>query len=127
LACEFEKRYVSVRFVRSQGEIVTRVLTYHDTMTEKQLQDALIGAAKATGWLVYHVFDSRRSTPGFPDLVLLKGKRCMVLELKTAKGRVRPEQRAWLAAFTWAGIDARLVRPDDLETVLQELSEGSAT
>jgi VRR-NUC domain. len=95
------------------------------TMTERQLQDAIIEAAKRMNWLCYHVYDSRRSVPGFPDLVLLKGQRMMVLELKTDKGRVRPEQHVWLDAFVQAGITAKIIRPADLDDVLAQLQEAA--
>jgi hypothetical protein len=94
-------------------------------MTERQLQDAIIGAAQRLGYLVYHVYDSRRSVPGFPDLVLLKGQKMLVLELKTDKGRVRPEQHVWLQAFMQAGVTAKIIRPADLDDVLAELQEAN--
>jgi hypothetical protein len=40
-------------------------------MTEKQLQQLIIGACRWAGLLVYHTFDSRRSASGFPDLVIV--------------------------------------------------------
>ena len=38
---------------------------------EKDFMDKLLGAAVPAGWMVYHTYDSRRSTAGFPDLVLV--------------------------------------------------------
>jgi len=98
---------------------------YRTSMTERQLQEAIIAAARALGYLCYHVYDSRRSVPGFPDLVLLRGSRAIVYELKTERGRVRPEQHDWLAAFNAAGIPAKVIRPADLDAVLDELREAS--
>ena len=43
-------------------------------MTEKQFQSHIVQYAKMRGWLVYHTHDSRRSEPGFPDLVAGKGE-----------------------------------------------------
>jgi hypothetical protein len=51
-------------------------------MTEKQLQGAVVELAKRLGYLVYHTFDSRRSNPGWPDLVLCKPPRLIFAELK---------------------------------------------
>ena len=33
---------------------------------------------------------------GFPDLVLIKNKRIMFVELKSKNGRTSPEQDSWL-------------------------------
>lgn len=82
-------------------------------MTERQLQDLILDAARKLGWLVYHTHDSRRSQPGFPDLVLVKGKRILYRELKRQTGRTTPDQDTWLAALTTAGQDARIWRPTD--------------
>ncbi|WP_041574508.1 VRR-NUC domain-containing protein [Cellulomonas gilvus] len=84
-------------------------------MTEKALQAHVLTLARTTGWLVYHTHDSRRSQPGFPDLVLVHARRATVLyrELKTETGRIRPEQRQWLTALAEAGADAAVWRPSD--------------
>jgi hypothetical protein len=55
--------------------------------------------ARLYGWMEYHTHDSRRSTSGFPDLVLLRPPRLIFAELKTPKGRVTPEQEVWLQAL----------------------------
>lgn len=87
-------------------------------MSESTLQARVIAQARALGWLVYHTHDSRRSQPGFPDLVLVHAKQGRVLyrELKTQRGRPRPEQTAWLEALNRAGQDAKVWRPLDLLT-----------
>lgn len=86
-------------------------------MTEDQLQDSVLALADRTGWLAYHTHDSRRSRPGFPDLVLvdLRPGRARVLyrELKSQKGKPTPEQRRWLAALAAAGADVGIWRPSD--------------
>jgi hypothetical protein len=83
------------------------------TDTEAALQTRIIKAAQAAGWLVYHTHDSRRSQAGFPDLVLVHPDRKQVLyrELKTEKGRLRPEQQEWLLSLRAAGVDAEVWRP----------------
>ncbi|MCR6706570.1 MAG: VRR-NUC domain-containing protein [Cellulomonas sp.] len=96
-----------------------------EQMTESALQAQILTAARTTGWLAYHTHDSRRSRPGFPDLVLVHDRRGLVLfrELKTERGRVRPEQREWLSALAAAGADAGVWRPSDWlgERVIAEL------
>ncbi len=81
-------------------------------MQEKEFQKSVVDLATFTGWLVYHNPDSRRSTAGFPDLVLLKD-RLLFRELKTTTGRVSEAQKYWLTALTWVGQDAKVWRPAD--------------
>jgi len=81
---------------------------------ERHLQAALEAELQLRGWRYFHTHDARRSVPGFPDIVALRGSRVLVAELKTAKGRVSAEQRAWLDAFRVAGVPAYLWRlPSD--------------
>ena len=70
-------------------------------MTERELQQGLIDAAKLAGWLVYHTHDSRRSEPGFPDLVLVHPRRrdLAFIECKSERGRLTHEQQVWLRAL----------------------------
>ena len=82
-------------------------------MTESELQANIRELAKLLGWLTYHTHDSRRSEPGFPDLVLVGHGRMLVRELKDARGRVSDEQRDWLEAFDRAGVDQGVWRPAD--------------
>jgi hypothetical protein len=65
-------------------------------MTEDQLLNAVRQYARLMGWLTFHVHDSRRSEPGYPDLTLVRGGRLIFAELKKEGGKVTPEQRAWL-------------------------------
>lgn len=107
----------------SQDEYARRVA---GEMSESTLQARVIAHARTLGWLVYHTHDSRRSQPGFPDLVLVheKQERVLYRELKTQRGRVRPEQTAWLRALTRAGQDAAVWRPTDLlsDTIHHQLT-----
>lgn len=75
--------------------------TLDRSMTEAQLQAAVIACAKALRWRVYHTYDSRRSERGFPDLVMLRHGKLLVVELKSAFGRTSRDQDAWLDAFKW--------------------------
>lgn len=67
--------------------------------TEKQFQAAVVEYANLRGWLTWHAYDSRRSTPGWPDLAMARRGRLVLAELKTERGRVSPEQRVWLDAL----------------------------
>ena len=93
--------------------------------TEAQFQSAIIELAHATGWLVHHTRCVRTprgyQTPiqgdvGFPDLVLAKGGRVILAELKTDTGKTSQAQRDWMFAS-----GAELWRPGDwplIEAVL---------
>lgn len=94
--------------------------------TERAFQRRVIVLVKKLGWRVAHFASVRVLTPdgrarwmtpvqgdgkGFPDLILLRGKRCVVLELKTEGGVLEEEQADWLAAFEAAGIERRIFYP----------------
>lgn len=88
-------------------------------MTEKQLSQNIVDAARTLGWLVYRTFDSRRSVPGYPDLTMIHPDtgRLIFAELKTAKGRLRPAQIEWLGALREVardrGLEVYCFRPMD--------------
>lgn len=83
------------------------------SMSEKQLQEHVIALARRLGWLAYHTHDSRRSEPGFPDLVLVR-EVVLYRELKAANGVLSPAQKTWLQGLSVAGCDAGLWRPAQL-------------
>lgn len=92
--------------------------------SEAGFQRAVIQLATLTGWLHYHTHDARRSAKGFPDLVLVRQQpggppRVLFAELKSAAGRVRPEQRRWADVL---GPLHRLWRPADWDSIVEELT-----
>lgn len=89
-------------------------------MREREFQSQVLEAAGLMGWLAYHTHDSRRSQPGFPDLVLVR-ERVVFAELKTDKGTLRPEQATWLERLRDAGAEAYLWRPRNWDGVLATL------
>ena len=95
-------------------------------MTEKQFQTQIVMVAKANGWIVYHTYDSRRSEPGFPDLVLVRD-RVLFRELKTDTGRISQAQQEWGDVLTKAGADFAIWRPRDLKAIVKELSKCTNT
>lgn len=54
------------------------------------------GLALALGWRGYHTHRSQHSPAGWPDLALVRRGRLILAELKTERGKVTPEQAAWI-------------------------------
>ena len=80
---------------------------------EAEFTARLIVWMRWAGWLVYHTHDSRRSEPGFPDLILVRGRIVVALELKMPGCKPTPKQQAWLTALERTGIEAWCACPDD--------------
>lgn len=90
-------------------------------MSEESFQGAIVEYAVLLGYLAYHTHDSRRSAPGFPDLVLVRDERLLFAELKTDVGRVAPAQRDWLAALEATGVEVYVWRPKDWNQIIETL------
>jgi hypothetical protein len=88
-----------------------------DTILEKHWQEQVEQVASLFGWKKYHTLDSRRSDEDFPDLVLLRGRRQVVAELKRDGESARPGQIAWLEAFKAVGAETYVWRPSDFDLV----------
>jgi hypothetical protein len=92
-------------------------------MPEKQFMQRIVSFARARGWLVFHTYDSRRSAPGFPDLVLVRRGRLIMAEIKTQTGRLTRAQQEWLQALgECSNVEAMIWRPSDwiqIQKVLQ--------
>lgn len=75
-------------------------------MLERDLQAAVVELARMLGYLTYHTHDSRKSAPGFPDLVLVHPRSGALIfaELKSATGKVTREQDEWLRALALRGV-----------------------
>lgn len=84
-------------------------------ISEKAFQALVEQAARATGWYVFHPYDSRRSEPGYPDLTIVSPtrKRTVWIELKTSKGKMSPAQKDWAWALEQAGNEVYCLRPAD--------------
>ena len=82
-------------------------------VTEAEFQTAVVELAQLRGWLVYHTYDSRRSAPGFPDLVLARQNVLLFWELKASKGRATAAQREWLDALKATGANVDVLYPED--------------
>ena len=88
---------------------------------EHAFQQLVTNAARMYGWLPYHTFRSDRSQPGYPDLTLVR-ERCIWAELKTMRGRLRPEQKVWIEALKAAGQEVYVWKPCDWDDIVRLLS-----
>jgi hypothetical protein len=78
-------------------------------MSEAEYQSRIVDTAFIRGWRLHHCrplrrADGRHETPitghkGFPDLILLRGPRLVVLEVKRDGADPTPEQCIWLDAW----------------------------
>ena len=91
-------------------------------MSEADWQSQVVDAARKAGWLTWHSYDSRRSYPGFPDLMMVRGPMLIALELKTEAGKVTVQQQEWIDALQKVRIvSADIARPHhwpDIERAL---------
>lgn len=91
--------------------------------SESQLQAAVIKLAKLNGFACYHTYSSRRSAPGFPDLICVRPPRILAIELKAKDGRVSAEQREWLDLLSAVpGVEVFVFRPADWAEVERVLA-----
>lgn len=80
--------------------------------------------AKLNGFETFHVYDSRRSEYGYPDLTLVKPGRLIFAELKSRQGKLTHEQFVWLDLLKHSvqGVEVYCWRPSDWETITQTLA-----
>lgn len=91
--------------------------------TEEQFQQQIITLARLNNWRAYHTRDSRRSEPGFPDLVMVRRPRVLFAELKSAHGRLRPDQQRWLDLLrACQGVEVYIWRPSDWLKIVDVLT-----
>ena len=79
-------------------------------ITEAEFTKQVLALAKLRGWRSAHFRPGRTATGwrtavqgdgiGFPDLILVRGKVMIAAELKVGRNQPRPEQWAWLQAFS---------------------------
>lgn len=100
-------------------------------VTEREWQGQVTQAAEMLGWSWAHFRPAMTSkgwrTPvsgpmgaGFPDLILCRGDRLVMAELKAEGGRLTPAQRDVLDLLRPAA-EVHVWRPSDLEIALEVL------
>ncbi len=94
--------------------------------TERDFQRQVETLAKLLRWEGYHTWDSRRSQPGFPDLVLVREGEVIFAELKVGKNKTTLDQQRWGAILSRVGgnVSYYLWRPEDWDDIKRVL-EGA--
>lgn len=114
------------------------------TVSERDIDRTVGELADRFGWRAFHCgypvrpigrgeFVPEPRAKGFPDWLLLRGARMVVIECKAKGRRPRPEQEAWLDAFEefaqrvaraqpWpppnaVRVDVLVVGPSDLDSL----------
>lgn len=93
------------------------------SLSEGQWNQWVYDTARGLGWLSFHTFDSRRSTPGFPDLAMVRNGRLIFAELKAEGEKPTRAQREWLDELgRCLGVDVYVWKPSDVDEVLRVLA-----
>lgn len=109
-----------------------------DAMTEDELLFHVLELADSFGWKHYHVFEqkpyAKRSSKGFPDVVMARGNVLIFVELKDQKGTLTKDQEVWLRLLWGMGCDGLnwphvgLWRPEDwYRGIIEEVLDLSST
>lgn len=100
--------------------------------SEASFQSRILELAALTGWNHFHVYDSRKSNPGWPDLALWRGPwrgrapRFVLAELKRETGRLSAAQESTIAQLRAAGVEVYVWRPSDWAEVERVLAKSDA-
>ena len=98
--------------------------TTNPSLSEKNFSQQVVDLAQLLGWKVYRTWISFHSPAGFPDLVLVRGDRLIMAELKSEKGQLTPAQEEWLEILRVTGkAEIYLWRPSDFEQIVGILQE----
>lgn len=100
--------------------------TVAHSLSEKDLQQQVLDLATLYGWRHFHVRDSRGSDPGWPDLVLLRPPKLLIVELKRETGRLSVAQSDWLRLLDMCGVDVRVWRPSSWPEIEETLMAREA-
>ena len=87
-------------------------------MNEAQWRSQVIHLARSFGWRDYSTSFSPFSTPGWPDLALVRPPTLILAELKTERGKVSQIQRDTLSTLDAChNVLSYLWRPDELDAI----------
>ena len=91
-------------------------------VTEAQFLAQVIQVARLFHWRAYHPALSKWSERGWPDLALCRPPRLLLVELKTERGKITPQQQEWLDDLARCpGVESFVWRPQDFEAIVEIL------
>lgn len=94
-------------------------------MNEAQWRRDVLRLAQTAGWAYWYTHYSPYSTPGWPDLVLVRPPVVLLAELKGSRGRYRAGQEAARDLLERCErVEYHLWRPDHEPEVLATLGVG---
>jgi hypothetical protein len=91
--------------------------------TEKAFMQQVIDLAHLNGYHTYHPHDSRRSSPGWPDIAVFGHGRFFLVETKAERGYLSLDQRRVIAQLRAAGVDVYVWKPSDWLEIVAELTQ----
>lgn len=94
---------------------------YASTATEAEWQAAVVDLARSSGWLVIHIRTMTDMEAGIPDLLCFRADRAMLIELKTATGKLSIKQQMWHARAADRGVVVHVWRPADYDRAVEVL------
>jgi hypothetical protein len=100
-------------------------------ISEPAFMATVIDMAERLGWKVCHFHDSRREVrpgvfigdkqaAGFPDLVMVRGRRLLCAELKKEKGKLTPAQEEWMRVLRNVA-ECHVWKPSDFDLIEEVL------
>lgn len=90
--------------------------------SEKAFMAQVVKLAEMQRWAVYHPWRSDHSAAGWPDLVLCRPPRLLIVELKSDVGSATLAQEWWLKALARCGVQTATWRPKDWPEIVRVLS-----
>ena len=94
-------------------------------ISERAFQYQLEMLLEANKWVWKHDLKGRlpngrmmtlvRGWAGFPDLIAVRDRRVVCIEVKSTIGRLSEKQRIWLELLEKAGVECYVWKPADLE------------
>lgn len=93
-------------------------------ISEKQFSQQVFDLARLNGWLAfrYPTWQRTATTPGFPDLVLVRPGEILFLELKSEKGTISAAQESVLALLSGVTrVRVGTAKPSDWDTLVETL------
>ena len=91
-------------------------------ITERQFRQQVLDLAQILGWRAYFTWASVHSPAGFPDLVLVRLSRLLMVELKSEKGKLTETQKEWLESLEATGkVEVYVWKPCDWDALVEIL------